>query len=232
MPRITLLEIRKYRDWTEELGFDREGYIQIKQSRIYQTLQEVFWNRNCFVLPFRFDYYIVLNNGLLEKDLSEIIKQVENITPYGIKAVSIVHKYPAYGLLKATRIIRNNEFYYENGEEDEVVVSHIDLNNITELSIETSIYETYVEVLSLNYYITKQVFSIGGVTSYMGGDNLLAILPIDKYHELVEVLPSYLKIGIGISKVPRKALELSTRALTSIRKGEVSKNYHVLYDTV
>lgn len=232
MPRLTLLEIHKYREWTEELGSDREGLIQIKQSTIYRELQQIFWSRNCFVLPFRYDYYIVLSNGLVENDLRELVNELENKTPYGIKAVSIAHKYPVYALLKATRLIKSEKFYYESSSEDEVVVSHIDLNNITELSMETSIYESYVEILSLNYYITKQVFSIGGITNYMGGDNLVAILPIDKYLELVETLPSYLKIGIGVSRVPRRALELSTRALTSIRRGEVNENYYVLYDNV
>ena len=74
--------------------------------------------------------------------------------------------------------------------------------------------------------------SIGGITSYLGGDNLIAILPVDRYIDLIDIMPSYLKIGIGISKIPRKAMELSTKALTSIRKGLVNKNYYVLYDNV
>lgn len=232
MPRLTLIEISKYREWTEELDSDREGLVQIKQSTIYRNLQEVFWNKNCFVLPFRYDYYIVLSNGLSEEDLRNIVEQVRDTTPYGVRTVSIVHKYPVSALLKATSIIRRKEFYYEESIEDEIVVSHIDLNNITEYALETSIYESYIEILAINYYISKQVMSIGGITSYLGGDNLIAILPVDRYIDLIDIMPSYLKIGIGISKIPRKAVELSTKALTSIRKGLVNKNYYVLYDNV
>ncbi len=231
MPRITLIQLIDYRKWTEEIGFDREGIIQLKQSMIYQKIQSIFWEKNCFTLPFRRDYYIVLSNGVKREDLKEVAKELDQITPYGVRVVSIIHEYPVTALLKASTIIREHRFYYEDGLEDEVVVAHIDLNRVMELTDQTSVYESYLEILSLQYYIAKYVFRLGGIIDYMGGDNMIAIIPRTRYNELIEVLPSNLKIGIGVSHIPRKALELAAKALSMIRQGKSEANYHILYES-
>ncbi|OYT40456.1 MAG: GTP cyclohydrolase [Desulfurococcales archaeon ex4484_58] len=232
MPRITLIKLLKYREWTEELGSNREGIIQIKQSTIYGIFQEKFWEKQCFVLPFRFDYYIVLSNGLSKEDLEVIVKETEQYTPYGIKAVSLTHKYPAIAQMLATKLLhRNDKIIFLDGEEDENVIVHIDLNNITELTDQTSVYESYLEILMLYYYIAKYVFELGGIANYLGGDNLIAIIPYENLERLLNVIPSNVKVGVGVSYYPREALRLAAQALSTIRKKETTQNYLVLNDT-
>ncbi|MEM0244869.1 MAG: GTP cyclohydrolase IIa, partial [Zestosphaera sp.] len=54
----------------------------------------------------------------------------------------------------------------------------------------------------------------------------------DSMQEVLEVLGSVdsIKVGVGVSKIPRKAFMLAAEALDTIReKGKVSK-YMVLYD--
>jgi len=231
LPRITLIELVDYRKWTEELGYDREGLIQIEQSRIYNTIQKLFWLNNCFVLPFRYDYYIALTNGLNREKLSEIAGQIERETPYGVKTVSTTHKYPSIALYRASMIIRNNKFYYEDGDEDKYVIVHLDLNNITEMAFETSIYEAYLTILDVYRFISNYVFKHNGIASYLGGDNLFAILPEEEYKLFLEIIPTYIKAGVGISHNSRKALELAARALSMIRSGRVRENIIVLHDS-
>jgi len=232
LPRMTVIKLDKYREWTEELGDDREGFIQIKQAEIYRVLQEYLWSKDCFALPLRYDYYIALTNGLSREDLITLKERVGAYAPYGLKIASVTHKYPAIAQLIATKHLASGEdVVYMDGVEDENVVLHIDLNNITEYTDQTSLYESYIEILMLNYNIARAIYELGGLANYLGGDNLLAILPKDHYKELIEILPSNLKIGVGVSINPRKALKLASQALTRIRRGEVDKNYLILYDS-
>ena len=231
MPRITLIELIKYRQWTEELGFDREGLIQVKQARLYSLIQDLFWENNCFTLPFRYDYYIVISNGLKKSILYEITEKIKPHTPYGLKIASTIHKYPVIALDNAFHILKDKDFYYEEGfDEDNIVVAHVDLNKITELALQTSIYESYVEVVTVYKYIVEYAFKHGGIASYLGGDNVVVVLPEESYKSFLEVIPSYIKVGVGISRNARKALELAAKALAKIRSNNISENVIIYQD--
>jgi len=231
VPRITLIELVNYREWTEELGFDREGVVQVKQASIYGLLQDFFWAHNCFTLPFRYDYYIVLSNGLRESVLRDLFKKLNGITPYGVRIASAVHKYPIRALEKAFRALKNTDFHYEEcGEEDPVVVAHIDLNKITELAALTSIYESFVEITKTYERIVEIAFRYNGLASYMGGDNIIAVLPEELLNAFLELIPSHIKVGIGISRNPRKALEYAAKALSTIRLDSSSRNIVIYRD--
>lgn len=232
MPRITLIELIKYRKWTEELGYDREGYIQIKQSRLYAIFQEKFLEKDCFVLPFRYDYYIVLSNGLSSDELKNIVDNIKTYTPYGLRVASVSHKYPVMALFKAYKMINKNNFFYEEGDEDKIVIAHLDLNKITELASQTSIYESFIEIISIYKFVNDYAFKNAGITSYLGGDNLIVVLPEEKYRDFLKVIPSYIKVGIGIAYKARKALELAAKALEEIRKNKNAKNVLVLEDEI
>ncbi|MCE4609134.1 MAG: GTP cyclohydrolase IIa, partial [Desulfurococcales archaeon] len=70
----------------------------------------------------------------------------------------------------------------------------------------------------------------GGIAQYLGGDNILVILPDHGYEALVEEIASNtsLKVGVGISFRPRTAVMLATKALDQIRSGYVENNINVL----
>jgi GTP cyclohydrolase IIa len=232
VPRITIIKLLKYREWTEDLGFDREWIIQLKQSQIYNLLQTLFSKKNGFVLPIRYDYYIALSNGINYDTHLEILTEIESITPHGVRVVSVSHKYPAIAQLIASRLLheRRDKFLFLDSEEDENVIAHIDFDYVTRYTELTSVFESYMRIISLYYNITRYVFRLGGITAYLGGDNMVALIPGDRVNELLEIMPSYLKTGIGVSRIPRKALQLASKALTMIRHGLVDKKHLILYD--
>ncbi len=232
VPRITIIKLLKYREWTENLGFDREWIIQLKQSQIYNLLQTLFSKKNGFVLPIRYDYYIALSNGINHDTHLEILTEIESITPHGVRVVSVSHKYPAIAQLVASHLLheRKDKFLFIDSVEDENVIAHIDFNYVTRYTESTSVFESYMRIISLYYHITKYVFRLGGITAYLGGDNMIALIPSEQVNELLEIMPSYLKVGIGVSNIPRKALQLASKALTMIRHGLVDKKYLILYD--
>jgi len=231
VPRVTLIELVNYRRWTEEIGFDREGLIQVRQSNIYSALQEFFWRNDCFVLPFRYDYYVVISNGLKEQALKELFGRAESIAPYGLRIASAIHKYPAVALEKAFQALKATDFYYENGVDgDNIVIAHIDLNKITEAAYWTGIYESYIEIVKTYSHIVLHAFKYNGLASYLGGDNIVVVLPEEFLEEFLELTPSYVKVGVGISRNARKALELAARALHTIRSTGNARNIIVYRD--
>lgn len=232
MPRITLIKLLRYREWTENLGYDREWIIQKKQARTYDILQTLFSKKNGFVIPLRYDYYLALSNGINKETHQEILTEIDSIAPHGVKIVSIPHKYPAIGQLIASHLLEEKpgKLVYVEGEEDENVVVHVDFNSVTMYTEMTSVFESYMRIQTLYSLLTKYVFQLGGITSYLGGDNMLAIVPEENLNELLELLPSYLKAGIGLSYVPRKALLLASKALTIIRSGKVEDRFVILRD--
>ncbi len=220
MPRITLIKLLEYREWTESLGHDREWIIQTNQSRIYSLLQQLFSKRGGFIIPIRYDYYVALSNGIDADTHREILLEIESAAPRGIRIVSLTHKYPFSAQLIATRLLgeTTEKFIYLDGEEDENVVLHIDFNNITGMTYMTSIYETYMKIMQFYTQTMYAAARLGGIASYLGGDNMLAIMNRDLVKGFLEIIPSYVKVGIGISYVPRRALELAAEALGKIRK--------------
>lgn len=220
MPRITLVKLLRYREWTESLGPDREWRIQLLQSSIYSLLQSLFSKQNGFVIPLRYDYYIALSNGIDRDTHERILVELDSIAPHGVRIVSLTHKYPLIAQLIASRIIEHSEdkLVYRDGLEDENVILHIDLDDITSLTYSTSVFETYMRITSIYAEITNYATRLGGLTGYLGGDNMIVILHRDGLNDFIDTLPNYLKVGIGISYSPRKALSLAAKALTILRR--------------
>ncbi|MEM1532710.1 MAG: GTP cyclohydrolase IIa [Desulfurococcaceae archaeon] len=230
LPRITVIELYNYREWTESLGTDREWIIQFKQSEIHSLLQRLIAKNDGFVLPFRYDYYIVLSNTISEKRHEEIYTALYTTLDVPIRMVSLTNRYPFTAQLWATRILArsHNKFIYIHGDEDPNVVVHIDINDIVKKSYSTSIYEAYVAAVELYHYIVEVVSRCGGLAGYLGGDNVLAILPLDSYEDFLDKLPNYVKAGVGISLIPRRAVKLSTEALDAVRAGGRLKKFIIL----
>lgn len=231
MPRITLIKLLEYREWTESLGDDREWIIQLNQSKTYTLLQSLFSKKNGYIIPLRYDYYLALSNGIGEETHREVLLELESIAPRGAKMVSIPHKYPFTAQLLASRIMEKSpeKLVYIHGEEDETVVAHIDFDDITALTYKTSIYESYLRIQQVYTEITFLSARLGGITSYLGGDNILVILPKETINDFIDNMPSYLKIGVGIAKEPRKALSLATKALDMLRRNREKKKL-ILHD--
>ena len=231
MPRITVIELYRYRYWTEKLGFDREWIIQSSQAELYSTLQKLFSKNDGLLIPLRFDYYLGLSNTISRKKHEEIFTAISTSTPVQVRMVSIAHEYPSIAQLLATYYLATStrNFIYIEGKEDPTIILHIDVDNITRLTYETSIYETYTLTMKFFTEVANIAYRYGGIAGYLGGDNIIAILPLNSYKEFMNSLPDYVKIGIGISYRPRKAMELATRALDEIRRKR-KKRFIEYYD--
>ncbi len=229
LPRITIVELHRYREWTEKIGYDREWIIQDRQSSFYNLLQKIFSKYNGFAIPLRYDYYIVLSNGISREVHLDIHNILSKKSPVTVRMVSVPHPYPLIGQLIGTQVLSatSSNFVFYEGEEDPVVLMHIDVNGITRMTYETSIYEAYTAIIEFFSYVADTVLRYGGIASYLGGDNILAVLPVETYEDYLSILPDYVKIGVGISLKPRKAMELATRALDEIRRKR--ENKYIVY---
>lgn len=230
MPRLSVVRLIGYREWIESLGEDREGFVQTTQAKLYGHLQELAWSRGSFAIPLTFDHYIILSNGLTKEEHSILLEAIESKSPCKVRIASLTHKYPGVVQYIASKLFAktNDKIIYIDGPEDEYVIAHVDLNDVTRLISETSIYETYVEIVTLLYQLTRQIFEVNGLVSYQGGDNFIAILPYGNHEVIINKLPEFLKVGVGVSKKPREAISLATKALDTIRKGGVDRNYLIL----
>jgi GTP cyclohydrolase IIa len=220
LPRLTLIKLVDYREWTESLGHDREWRIQLTQSKIYNLLQQLFSKKDGFVIPIRYDYFIALSNGIDRETHKKILLEAEAVSPRGVRLVSIVHRKPFSAQLVATRMLENTteKLVFLDGKEDANTVAHVDFNDISSLTMETSVFETHMKIQRIYSEITYMAARLGGITGYLGGDNMIAVIPSENLDAFLANIPSYLKVGVGVAYKPRKAFELAAEALTVIRR--------------
>lgn len=229
MPRITLIVVNT-RDLDGNTGCCSLNYKE--WCKIYNSIYREFWQRDSFILPLRSNCYIAFSNGLSRKDLEEAVNKIEEQVTRSIKAVSVVHKYPAIAQLIASRIIRSlDRLYYEdNKPEDRVTIAYVSLESVLGSLEYASIYEEYIEATALYTDVVKLSFRLGGIAGFVGDSDLVAIIPEEHLDLFIENFPHNAKIGIGISLSSKKALLLAIKALGRIEKSEVSTSYAILRD--
>ncbi len=222
--KIGVLELIGYREWTEELGSDREWIIQTIQSGIYKFLQEELSKANGFVLPLRYDYYILVLNGVDADSIAKIMIKLADISPVPLRLAVSCGESPYEAQSRATSMLRKcNDTICVSSCDDEhesqkIAVAHFDINSFTKKIESASVYDTFIEIEELCIDLSLKMKSIGGITQYLGGDNIVTFLSPSKINDLKEmILRDDLKVGVGIAYTTRKAMELATRALDLIR---------------
>ncbi|MEM2039765.1 MAG: GTP cyclohydrolase IIa [Zestosphaera sp.] len=230
MVLAVFVEFVKYREWTESLGKDREWFIQLTQSKVYQVIQSFVSSYGGIALPLRYDYQIILlpyDVGV--KEFNENLKKtLLNYSPTPINTLVACKR-----IKDLLKMDLNNENYRDDVSclPEPLVVAHADLNDFTKRTRSLGIYRTYSEILNVIAHYVRELRDIA-IVQYLGGDNIVSICDEDSMQEVLEVLGSVdsIKVGVGVSKIPRKAFMLAAEALDTIReKGKVSK-YMVLYD--
>ncbi len=221
--RIGVLELIGYREWTEELGSDREWIIQSIQSGLYKFLQEEFSKINGFVLPLRYDYYILILNNVDMEESKNIISKLARISPVPLKLAVSCEETPYKAQMKATQALRkcDNTFCIDdcnNRVDSRIAVAHFDINSFTRKIESVSVYDTFIEIEELCIDISLKMKNIGGITQYLGGDNIVSFFSPTKIENLKEIISrDDLKVGVGIAYTARKAMELASKALDTIR---------------
>jgi len=236
--KIGVLELIGYREWTESIGFDREHIIQLNQSKLYYELQSIISEAGGFIIPLRYDYMIIIANGVEDKTLMKLPTIIKYFSPVPIRIAVSCAKTPYEAQLKATLLLpeaKENTSIIDHNEycNDHIVVAQFDINYYTLKTRYMSVYDTYLESMQLYLEVVNLSKKIGGITSYLGGDNVLLFLSLDKINILYDLARKDLKIGVGVSKVTRRAITLSAKALDSLRMNRKEKNnkgIKIIYD--
>lgn len=229
--RMALIELVGYREWTESIGDDREWRLQITQSEIYKQLQETTASLDGFIMPLRYDYMAVVASNMGEEELSKIYEVAKEISPVPVRVASACSDKPVDAVEESWRYLKaGGEFNYIpcNGEEV-VVAGHFDINGITAMTRRLGVLTTYSTMLHVVSEIETRAHYKGAIAQYLGGDNILVVLPYSNYEEIIQELVAVhdLKVGVGISTTARRALALAAEALHEIRNKSVKMNVNV-----
>ncbi|MEM0366819.1 MAG: GTP cyclohydrolase IIa [Acidilobaceae archaeon] len=233
--RITVIELVGYREWTESLGSDREWFIQETQATLYKSLQEVASRLGGFVLPVRYDYMLILASNINVDDHREILEIASQNSKVEVRIASSCDKTPLGAERRALEIlrkIRGDGLAYEVcGDDEIVVIAHLDVNNITLNTLSEGVVKTYHTMLNLISRLADLIEPRGGVIQYLGGDNILVVLPVEEYLSSATLLirESNLKAGLGIARTAREALKLAAQALHEIRSRVDKRNMVISY---
>ncbi len=235
MVKIGILELVGYKEWTEQLGSDREWLIQLIQSNMYRILQEKISEVNGFVLSLRYDYMILVLEGVDNSDVLNIIGSLEKISPVPLRLSIACGKTPYEAQCNASIKLRSSSDKYilEECNPTGIMAAHFDMNDFTRLTSKLSVYDTFIGVEELYLYLTKEIQRIGGITQYLGGDNIVAFLSLDTLDAVKTLVEKTkgVKVGIGIARNARKSLMYAALALDKIRKSMKDKvNMLVLGD--
>ncbi len=219
--RISVVELIGYRGWTESLGNDREWRIQIIQSRLYSALQYVASRAGGFALPLRYDYMLVVSSNMGPERHREMLDELLSIAPTPVRVASACGSTPRDAEARASEILRglepNMHAYEDCSDEEYVATAHIDINDFTSKTDGRDVYGTYRTVLDLLGRLYRDIGRLGGLVSYLGGDNVAAFIPRSSVVKLAEVLDEELKAGVGVAGTARRALRLAAEALHEIR---------------
>jgi GTP cyclohydrolase IIa len=216
--KLTLVELRGYRDWTELLGSDREWRIQSAQARLYEVASRASASASALAVPLRYDYILLVTTGLEETEVKEVVDEIAAAAPVSVRHASACAQRPTDAVAKAFRALRGGPADPCLG--DLTVIAHVDLDDVTSLTESTDPVEAYRQVQSLLNGVSSLAFPAGGIVQYLGGDNILVIMPTEGYERLAQDLASLakVKVGVGVARSGREASALATEALDEIRR--------------
>ena len=218
-----------YREWTESLGPDREWFIQLVQARTYQVIQSFTAEHDGMALPLRYDIQLVLlpSNVNPEAFINGVKEALKPYSPTPVRVALLCGEIPSV-LSKARKYLELGD-YYEECVPREIAVAHADLNYFTHMTSKDGPYSAYVEVMRLVNTYVESLAEVA-IVQYLGGDNLVAVTEPSNLDAVIQELikPNHIKVGIGISRIPRKAFSAAATALTRIREGGRRIKYLVL----
>lgn len=236
MYRVGIVEFVGYRFWTESLGSDREWIIQTTQASLYNLLHSEFSKIGCFLYHLRYDYMIFMDGNSKPKDYIRILEVASKNSPVPVRISIACGKTPFEAQNNATRNLLSMEvqgLIYPISNDcklSPLAAVHVDFNDFTLKTYSKSIYETYDEILNFYIKFKKFINELGGLVFYLGGDNILAFLPLEALNKVTSYISEIpgVKSGIGIHKIPKNAVTLATKALDGLRKNSRSLKNKVL----
>ncbi len=232
MVQITIIKIDGYGPWTLMKGSDREHELQILQSRLYSDVQQLFAHKKALVFFNRFDEMFSITNGLGPKEHIEILQELLNLYDLDISMSIGNGATPYEAHLDAYKAGKNKDFYdskfkvYGSAKSDDYVqIMHLDIDGSTsKLSTRLTPYEITSMIVQLHALLVQNFMEKKALTFFLGGDNFMVVANgvsnIETsaiLDEVVNGLDIKLKCGIGKARTARKAAEMATRALDTLR---------------
>lgn len=219
---VAVIRLIGYREWTENMGSDREYIIQDVQAKLHREISNFFSLKGGFAHPLRYDLMVGVG-GLGIKDYEELLKALTNISPVPVSIGLASDSTPLKAQRHASRNAFNAKPWSIIGVNDgcgSVIAAHIDIVDSSKYVYETSAYDSYLKIIKLYNKIAYIIEKLGGLTFYQGGDNIIAF--ISSPHD-VERIPAInnikLRIGVGIAENSRRAIALASQALDKLRRG-------------
>ncbi|ADN49749.1 GTP cyclohydrolase IIa [Vulcanisaeta distributa] len=222
MVQVTIIRLIGYREWTETLGPDREHVIQQVQAQLHRELVHVFSRLNAWAHPLRYDYLLAITNGLSNGELTSIIKELSEYSPVPLSSGTYADVNPRVAEREAFRLAMKaspGESLIGGGDDGYVAIAHIDLVDSTTSTEWTSSYQLYEHVWSVVNQVRLYLAPYGGITLYLGGDNIVSIVQPAINENDLKPLANLInaRIGVGIARSGRVAMKLATEALDSLR---------------
>jgi GTP cyclohydrolase IIa len=221
LAKVVLIELSKYKEWTEILGNDREHLIQEFQSRWYNVAVRYFSNIKGFVLPLSYDKLIVIADGLkldqIEEVMSRLREEIMFSIDYSIGYGSnyIEAQRDAYEKLKSGKDKMRD---YPNSL---VYALHFDFNKFGENDLD--VYQGYYKVMKIVSTFMEKAIEEGGLITYLGGDNFVGFFSAYPKNVFDKIETLDIKVGVGVGKNARESLYLAARALHYLRQNRGQK---------
>ncbi|WP_244403930.1 GTP cyclohydrolase IIa [Pyrolobus fumarii] len=215
MVRLALYVLKGYREWTESLGEDREWLIQSKQGELHSMTSVEAALAGGIAIPFRHDVILVAASGVPGFKLEALKAAISRVSPVPVELRIGCDETPAGALDRGFR----GEGCKEGS--DALLLAHVDIDDITGFAAEHGLYASYLRIEELRYKLVDSLSDYGALVSYLGGDNIIVLLPFDRdaLETLIDVVESEdAKAGIGFSYSARRAASLATKCLDSIRR--------------
>lgn len=229
--QITLLSNDDYGPWTHTLGNDREHKVQMYQSSLYETIQNMFSIHGGLVFSNRFDEFFAITDGISYSTHMDIKTKLQNLFPFELSMGISNSKYPFLAnkqahLAQMSMNCSNSigASIKQDAVNDGVHLIHLDIEGISKIRKNTSPYEITLLVQTTHQIISHYCYEHKLLGFFMGGDNFVIISdekPQTHSKNLAELIQKNLHIivncGIGEEKTARIAMAMATKNLDKIR---------------
>lgn len=215
-----------YREWTEEIGYDREWIIQKRQSAIYLAAMDAAAASGGYIVPFSHDIMVAVLNGVPRENIEEIYRVVSHESPVPVAMRVVATNRPGWDRVPMEPGITIEDDYDGGG----VAALHIDLDMVGNERLRKGFLQPFAEVMRLYIRLVEDALPKGYIPSYVGGDNIILFAPEENIDDALGLVMKAIgdgryKVGIGIDNNPRAALARAAHALSVIRSARSCQVY-------
>lgn len=240
--QMTAIQIDNYGPWTVTPNPRPEMCLQVLQSNLYADIAQYIGNRGGYVFFSRADNMIAVTNGLDLDNHRQLQNRIDNRYPVSISLCVAVDTNPLAALKEAnallrdkgsaqdetrTEILRGTTLDAEKRTEQDIQISHFDVNSATEKYTDRICeFNTYVRMQRVYLSLASHLRDAHGtLTFFVGGDNFIAIgsgLSRQAYERALTYVHAEtgidLKVGIGCGTSARKGGLAAKHALEVCRE--------------